>query len=160
MFDFARFLWKHDPTFQQAIKRVIGYFLTDVEYYDPTHRAELKEEDIVSYRQVLEEQLNIKFALHQILQNYCLYGNVILSLLPPMERRLMCPNAKCRLIHPLAVVTSAENRGMFNFKYHAKGVRFEATCPTCNARGDWEAFDVPANYRKNVCLTIYNPYPL
>ena len=38
------------PTFQQAIKRVIGYFLTDLEFFDPTHKAELKEEDIISYR--------------------------------------------------------------------------------------------------------------
>ena len=48
MLNFARFLWKHDPTFQQGLKRVIGYFLTDLEFYDPTHKAELKEEDIVS----------------------------------------------------------------------------------------------------------------
>jgi len=47
MFNFARFLWKHDPTFQQAIKRVVGYFLTDLEFFDPTHKAELKEEDSV-----------------------------------------------------------------------------------------------------------------
>ena len=48
MFDFSRFLWKHDPTFQQAIKRVVSYFLTDLEYFDPTHKAQLKEEDVNS----------------------------------------------------------------------------------------------------------------
>jgi len=121
MFDFARFLWKYDPTFQQAIKRVIGYFLTDLEFFDPTHKAELKEEDIISYRQLLEGKLDIKFTLHQVLQNYCLYGNVIMSLLPPMERRLSCP--KCKIVHPLSVVMSEENP-QFKFKYHAKGVRF------------------------------------
>jgi len=108
MFDFARFLWKYDSTFQQAIKRVIGYFLTDLEFYDPTHKAELKEEDIVSYRQVLEGKLDLKFALTQILQNFCLYGNAIISLLPPIERRLVCPNPKCRIVHPLSVITSME----------------------------------------------------
>jgi len=157
MFDFARFLWKHDPTFQQAIKRVIGYFLTDIEYFDPTDKAELKEEDIASYKQVLEGKLDIKFALYQLLQTYCLYGNVIVALLPPMERRLVCPNPKCKIIHPLSVVTSAENDA-FRFKYTAKDVRFEATCLTCNTRGRWGVFDVPANYRKSISLTVFNPY--
>ena len=72
MFDFARFLWRHDPTFQQGIKRVVGYFLTDLEFYDPTHQAALHAEDIASYRQVLEDRLNIKSFLSQILQNLCL----------------------------------------------------------------------------------------
>jgi hypothetical protein len=155
MFDFARFLWKHDPTFQQAVRRVIGYFLTDLEFYDPTHKAELKDEDINSYRQVLEERLNIKFALNQLLQTYFLYDNVIISLLPPIERRVQCPN--CGMIHPLSVVVAEEN-SEFRFKYHAKGVRFEITCQRCNNRGDWNAFDVLADYRRNVCLTLYNPY--
>ena len=155
MFDFARFLWQHDPTFQQGVKRVIGYFLTDLEFYDPTHKAELKEEDINSYRQVLEGKLNIKYALNQILQNFCIYGNAIVSMLPPIERRLECPN--CKIIHPLSVVTSEEN-SEFRFKYHANKVRFEATCQRCNTRSDWNVFDVPADYRQNICLNIYNPY--
>jgi len=157
MLNFARFLWKHDPTFQQGLKRVIGYFLTDLEFYDPTHKAELKEEDIVSYRQILEGKLNIKFALSQILQNYCLYGNVIMSLLPPFERRLECPNPKCRMIHPLSVVASEDNPE-FKFKYHAKNVRFEATCQRCGNRGNWNVYDIPGDYRRNISLTLYSPY--
>ena len=45
MFDFGEMLWNFDPTLRQAMKRLIGYFLTDLEFYDPTHKAELKEED-------------------------------------------------------------------------------------------------------------------
>ena len=77
MFDFAKFLWKHDPTFQQGIKRVIGYFLTDFEFFDPTRKNELKDEDITSYRQVLDNKFNLKYTLSQVLQTYCLYGNAM-----------------------------------------------------------------------------------
>lgn len=156
MFDFARFLWKHDPTFQQGIKRVIGYFLTDIEFFDPTRKADLKTEDIAAYRQVLEDRFNLKFTLSQILQTYCIYGNVILSIIPPIERRLICP--KCRVIHPITVVTNEDNAEKFKFKYHPKGALFEATCPTCGTRGNWHVYDTTADYRRNVGLNIYNPY--
>jgi hypothetical protein len=155
MFDWAKFLWQHDPTFQQGIRRVVGYFLTDLEYYDPTHKAELESEDISSYRQLLEGKLNIRYALYQILTDYCLYGNVIISMLPPIERRLECP--ACRLIHPLSVLVSDENPE-FRFKYHPNGVRFEATCQRCKTRGDWGVYDVPGDYRKNLCINIYDNY--
>jgi hypothetical protein len=55
------------------------------------------------------------------------------------------------------VVTSEDNP-KFKFKYYAKGARFEATCQTCNNRGDWHVFDVASDYRKNLSLTVYNPY--
>jgi hypothetical protein len=155
MFDFGEMLWKYDPTYQQAIKRVIGYFITDIEFYDPTGEAKLKTEDINSYQEILRTQFRIKMVLRAALEEICVYGNALLSILPPLRRYLECPH--CGQIHPVAVVISPENKELYRFKYHAKNVRFEATCPMCRSRGVWAIRDVKADYRRKATIQVWNP---
>ena len=150
---FAHFLWKYDPTYQQAIQRVVSYFLTDIEFFDPTYQGTLKDEDIRGYRELLENQLNLKHVLQQLLLNYCVYGNVIVSLLPPLRRMLQCPS--CAMIHPIGVITSPENK-VFNFKYHVSSVRFEATCSVCGKRSFWRVSDVKDDFHRNARVSIYD----
>jgi len=154
-FDFAKFLWLNDPTFQQALLRVVSYFLTELEYYDPTHSGELTDDDINNYREVIEDQLDTLSTLKSVLSNLCVYGNVLVSMLPPIKRKLECPH--CHLIEPVEVVMSKDNPG-FKFKYHPEKVKFEATCPVCKKRSGWLVNDGKAEYRKNVKFQIWNPY--
>jgi hypothetical protein len=151
---FAHFLWKYDPTYQQAIHRVVGYFLTDLEFYDPTYEGNLKDEDIRNYRELLEDQLNLKETLKQVLLNYCVYGNVVVAMLPPLRRVLLCRS--CRQTHPIDVVTSPLNRKQFNFKYHTAKVQFEATCASCGNRGFWSVQDYKGDFRRNARISIYD----
>ena len=150
---FAHFLWKYDPTYQQAIQRVVGYFLTDFEFFDPTYQGSLKDEDLHSYREILENQLNLKTSLQQILLNYCVYGNAIVAMLPPLRRTLRCPT--CGIIHPIEVVTSPENT-RFKFKYHVNTVQFEATCSVCQSRGNWHVHDTKEDFRRHARVSIYD----
>jgi len=150
---FAHFLWKHDPLFQQAIHKIISYFLTELEYYDPTYQGELEDEDIRGYREVLEKQLNLKAVLHQVLLNFCVYGNVIVGLLPPLRRTLQCPS--CGIIHPIGVLTAPENTA-FKFKYHVRNVQFEATCSVCNSRGSWRVHDVKDDFIRQARISLYD----
>ena len=154
MMDFGLMLSKFDPTFRQGIRRVISYFLTDIEFFDPTHTAELKEEDINSYREVLHDQLRIKAVLRQALEELCFLGNSLMSILPPIQRRLQCP--KCKIVHPVGIVIAPDNPE-FKFKYHAKGVRFEATCQKCKHRGIWDVYNIKADFRRNVNVLFWNP---
>ncbi len=154
MFDFGEMLWIHDPTFRQAMKRLIGYFLTDIEFYDPKHSGELKEEDINNYREVLVDQLKIKAVIYAALCNLFANGNVLMSMLPPILRRMQCPT--CKTIHPVDVVASPDNPE-FRFKYHAQGMRFEATCRQCGYRGPWVVYNMKADYRRNVVVQFWNP---
>jgi hypothetical protein len=157
MFDFAEFLWNTDPTYRQAIKRVIGYFMTDIEFYDPTHTGNVGDEDINSYREVLVDRLNVREVLHQVMQEFCVYGNSIVSMLSPIERMLKCPT--CGLLVPADGIVSPDNPD-YQFKYYPKGVRFEAMCPACGNRGDWKIIDGKADYQRNVTCQIWNPREL
>ncbi len=154
MFDFGEMLWIHDPTYRQAMKRLIGYFLTDIEFFDPRHSGELKEEDINSYREVLTDQLKIKTVIYTALCNLFAHGNILMSMLPPILRRMQCPS--CKMIHPVDVVASPDNPE-FRFKYHAKDARFEAHCPRCGYRGTWTVYNMKADYRRNVVVQFWNP---
>jgi hypothetical protein len=156
MMDFGLMLWKFDPTWQRAMNRVVSYFLTDLEFYDPGHTGDLKEEDINSYREVLETDFRVRSFLQQAMLNYLVYGNLILSNLPPIRRRLQCRNPSCRLIQPLEVVVSPDNK-QYQFRYHAKGVRFHAKCPVCGYHGDWDVFDMKADYRQNSRIQMWEP---
>ena len=154
MFDFGEMLWTFDPTFRQAMKRLIGYFLTEIEFYDPKHSGDLKEEDINSYREVLLDQLKAKTVLYTALCNLFTSGNILMSMLPPILRRMQCP--KCKIIHPVDVAASPDNPE-FRFKYYAKGTRFEATCLQCGFRGAWVVYNMKADYRRNVIVQFWNP---
>jgi hypothetical protein len=155
MFDFGEMLWKFDPTYQQAIRRVIGYFITDIEFYDPTGEAKLKTEDINNYQEILRTQFRIKMVLRKALEEICVYGNALLSILPPIRRYLECP--ACGLIQPISVILSPENKDLYKFHYHTKGVRFEATCPQCRSRNSWTVRDVKADYQRNAIIQTWNP---
>jgi hypothetical protein len=155
LFDFAEFLDKFDPTFHQAIRRVIGYFLTDIEFYDPSHKGEVKQEDFNSYTEVLQQQLDIMSVISEVLTDLCVYGNSFIVMLSPIERSLKCPN--CGLIQPLDVVASPDNDDFYKFRYHYKGVRCEASCPKCRNRGYWDMSSGKADYRRNVRLVRFSP---
>jgi hypothetical protein len=155
MFDFGEMLWKYDPTYQQAVKRVIGYFITDIEFYDPTGEAKLKTEDINSYQEILRTQFRIKMVLRAALEEICVYGNALLSILPPIRRYLACPY--CGQIHPASLLLSPENKKIFALRYHAKGVKFEATCAQCGRRGVWIIRDIKADYRRQATIQLWHP---
>ena len=154
LMDFGEFLWKFDPTYQQATRRVVSYFLTKLDFFDPSSGGKIKDEDINSYKEFFETRLKIKEFLMDCCLNFCVYGNLMLSMFPPIERWCQCP--KCKIIHPASVILSPENPE-FKFKYHPKGVRFEATCQQCNTRGDWHVFSKKADFRENVKIQIWNP---
>ena len=154
MFDFGELMYKFDPTFRQGIRRVISYFMTEIEFYDPGHGGKLKEEDINSYREVLQNQLHVKTVLRAALDDLCFRGNCMMSMLPPILRRMQCPN--CKIIHPVDVVASPDNPE-FRFKYHTKNVRFEAHCLRCGYRGTWNIYNMKADYRRHVTVQFWNP---
>jgi hypothetical protein len=155
MFKFGEFLWKHDPTFQRALARVIGYFMTNIEFYDPSHTANIRDEDINNYREVLNDQLNIRSVLQAVLTDLCVLGNALVTMIPPIQRRLECPD--CHLILPANIVMSPDNP-KFQFKYKAKGVQFEATCPNCSYKGAWNMYTDAADFRRYACIQRFNPH--
>lgn len=154
MFDFGEMMWVFDPTYRQAMKRLIGYFLTEIEFFDPRHSGELKEEDINNYREVLIDQLQVKTVIHAALCNLFASGNVLMSMLPPILRRMQCP--ACKIIHPVDLVASPDNPE-FRFRYHTKNVRFEATCGQCGYRGTWRIYNMKADYRRHIVVQFWNP---
>ena len=154
MMDFGEMMYKFDPTFRQGIRRIISYFLTDIEFFDPSRSGRLKEEDINNYREVLLNQVKAKVVIRGALEDLCFRGNCMMSMLPPILRRLQCP--QCKIIHPIDIVTSPDNPE-FRFKYHTKNVRFEATCQRCGFRGPWHVYNMKADYRRNVTVQFWNP---
>ena len=154
LMEFGEMLWKFDPTYQQAVRRAISYFLTRLEFFDPSYVAKLKDEDINSYREVFDTRIRIKELLMEVCINFCVHGNAMLSLFPPIERWCQCTN--CKIIHPAHILMSPDNKE-FKFKYYPKGVRFEATCQRCNTRGTWHVFNRKGNFRKRIMVQVWNP---
>jgi hypothetical protein len=155
MFDFGEFLWKNDPTYKRAMERVIGYFMTPLEFYDPTHTASVRDEDVNNYREVIQEQLDIKKVMHKVLVDLAVFGNAIITMLPPLKRRLQCPG--CLNIHPVDAIMAPENKH-YNFKYIAKGAQFTAKCDSCGYHGAWQQYTDADDYRREVKLKVWNPH--
>src|SRR6185437_4112198 len=117
---------KNGP-FREALRRIVSYFLTDIEVVGED--VPLEEQD--KFKAYLTDQLDYRSVLNVGLTNYAVYGNDFSFLHQPFRRYLRCPGCKGGE-WPLSEVFTAQQ---FHFEW--ADYKFNATCPRCGYSGDW-----------------------
>lgn len=145
----SEYIWLINGTFRMAMKRVLSYFLTDIEISGEAGDSEKK-----NYKDKLNDDLGIMSFLSLVLEDRLAYGNSFISVLLPFRRYLICP--KTGNMYPLSVVY---NKPQFGFEFTGD-FEFVATCPETGWRGPWIVEDKPREEAEQVILKRWNVHEI
>lgn len=147
----SEYIFSMFGTYRMAMERVISYFITDVEILDTS------DDETEKWNAFLDETLDVKSIMHNMLRNKLCYGNSFCSVVRPFVRFLVCP--KCGYLSPLREVHSNHH---FQFAYHPgdPDKAFNATCPQCKRSGAWKVKDEDDDNEKKLKVKIWNPHEI
>jgi hypothetical protein len=107
-------LWHRNGTYAMASRRVVRYFLTQLEISD-AHDDEKKK-----WSSFLNDDLKVMVTAAYCGDDFMCYGNSFTSVYVPFRRFLRCKNKNCKLEQPLK-----------ELDYKFKAGKFEYMCPKC-----------------------------
>ncbi len=148
----CEFLLQANGVYREALRRIVSYFITDVEIVDDERRKVGKEERD-KYLDFLNDTLGIKDVLHQVAMDYLTYGNSFTSVMMPFRRALSCK--QCAFEAPIRKVY---NTPQFSFAW--QDFDFHATCPRCHYRGAWKHIDRRSGDSLDVKVKRWRPQEL
>lgn len=134
---YCEFVFNSNPMIREAARRVLSYFITDVEVRPRDVSKKLGQDEKDKYDAFLNETLDIKNVLHEVSLDYLCYGNSFTSLIVPFRRHLVCP--RCYLDVPLREMQA--NKEAWNFRWQMPN--FHATCQrgSCGYSGAFHRVD-------------------
>lgn len=138
--------------YREAIRRVISYFITDIEVLSQSGE-ELGHEEKSKYEDFLNDTIGIKSVLQTVALDYLTYGNSFTSLLVPFRRYLSCKG--CGLEAPLKKIY---NTPEFGFSW--SNYQFTANCPHCNYSGVWRHVDRRSGEQDQIRVKRWNPHEI
>lgn len=138
-FRWAEYLYTTMGTYRSAARKVVRYFLTDIDFGDSS------DQDIETYRKVLYDNLHIMTQLAEIGDEFSAYGNVFVSLILPFDRFLTCPF--CGTDYHCSTI---------DYKFDLKNLVFSGKCHKCHKNVDFKRKDVPSPEPKRVRLKRWN----
>jgi len=139
---YCEFIFHSNSMIREAARRVLSYFITDVEIRG-LNGKDLGDDERQKYVSFLAETLDIKTILHSVGLDFLCYGNSFTTLVVPFRRYLYCP--KCGLDVPLKNMI---NNPSFAFKWSMP--EFQAVCPKCKFTGNWKRVDRRTNEPEEV----------
>jgi len=139
---YCEFIFNSNSMIREAARRVISYFITDIEVKGIGDK-DIGDDERGKYESFLNETLDIRTILHSVCLDFLCYGNSFTTLVVPFRRYLSCP--KCHLDVPLKQVI---NNPSFSFKW--KMPDFSANCPKCKYTGIWKRTDRRTNEPEEV----------
>jgi hypothetical protein len=147
-------IMKNGP-YREALRRVLSYFITDIEISSPTGDVDkrLGVEEKQKYLDFLNDTLGIKSILHDVGLDFLTYGNSFTSLLVPFKRYLWCP--RCKLEAPLNKIY-----GNAAFAFQWSGFEFHATCPRCQYSGAWRHVDRRGSEKSGLLVKRWNVHQM
>ena len=113
----AEYLWGRIGAWRMAAKRVVRYFLTDLDL------TEGSEDELKKYDDFLNKTLSLTENLALMGDDFFSYGNSFVSMYIPFRRYLICP--KCYLQRPIDRVN-----------YQFRDLAFYGQCPKCKTTGE------------------------
>jgi len=151
----CEFILNKQGPYREALKRIISYFITDIEIVSPTGDSDKQvgREEKQKYLDFLNDTLGIQTILHSAALDYLGYGNSFTSLIVPFRRYLWCP--QCKLELPLKKVFHAEQ-----FRFQWTGFQFNATCPHCGYSGKWNHIDRRSGEKGELTVKRWSPHQL
>lgn len=138
-------------TYREALRRVLSYFITDIDVVSSDVGRQEKEQ----YLSFLHDELGIIDVLHSVGMDYLIYGNSFTSLMVPFRRYLVCPNRRCQLNVPFRRVYS---NPAFQFKW--EDYKFLAKCPRCHTSGEWIRIDHRSDGRDKLRIKRWSPHQI
>ena len=130
MFKYIKFTISTNELVNVAVEKLSSYPITDLAYYRSHEHAGKYAGDhdenlpyIAKWRDMLDNQLQLKSKLKAIGKSYYGYGNAFVSLYIPFMRMMHCH--KCKKDLPV--------KGL-DYKYLPEVRKFEAVCQVCGAK--------------------------
>lgn len=140
-FSWSEYLLMVMAPFMSVVKRVVSYFLTEVDITSDSDDTSEKYEDM------LENRIHIMQQLMSIGIDYFAYGNSFVSVYFPFNRFLICP--KCGVWY---------HSKTLDWKFDSARAEFSCECPKCGYKGRMEARDLPdVGNKDGVRLVRWNP---
>ncbi len=144
----CEFVFMNQGTYREAARRMVTYFITDVELQDAS------DDTKTSWKKFLDETLDIKNFLHIVGLDATCYGNSFISVIPTYVRYMLCP--RCRTIEkPFRQLV---NEPIFKFRWH--NFEFCADCPKCSYSGPWRHYERPSGEHNGFRLKRWNPHDI
>lgn len=144
----AEFIFLSHGTYREACRRVVTYFITDLELESENGDNQLR------WRKLLEDQLDYRSFLNITGLDLACYGVSFTSVVPIYVRHLSCK--KCHAIERpfLKIVDDPQ----FNFRW--SDYAFCASCPLCGYSGPWQVIDRQAAEHSGFKLRRWSPHDI
>jgi hypothetical protein len=107
-------LWHRNGTYAMASRRVVRYFLTQLEITDAS------EDEKKKWDEFLNDDLKVMVTAAYCGDDFMCYGNSFTSIYVPFRRFLRCKSKSCKIEQPLK-----------ELDYKFKAGKFEYKCPKC-----------------------------
>jgi hypothetical protein len=150
----CQFIVSVNNTYESAIRRVLSYFLTDVEIAAKNKAADGKddigEDEKSKYLEFLNDVLGIRSVLMDVGMDYLVYGNSWTSVLLPFRRHLLCK--RCGRDMPIRVAYEDSA-----YKLEWADYKFIITCPRCKTRGEATRVDRRSSEPERVRIKRWSP---
>jgi hypothetical protein len=145
----CEFLMSKMGVYREAMRRIVSYFITDLEV--TAQDASRDEKD--KFRDFLEQTIDYKSVLNYVATDYATYGNSFTSLVIPFRRYLSCP--RCYTEWPLRKVYNTPE-----FKFQWQDFDFHAQCPNseCNYNGAWHHIDRRSGEEADIHVKRWDPH--
>ena len=140
IFEWAEYLYMTFGTFRQVSRKVVRYFLTEVNLEGES------EDERESYKNFLDQDLHLQTRLAEIGDDYMVYGNVFVSIFFPFDRFLICP--RCRTHYRIDTM---------RYKFNLGRLTFVSRCEKCRFSGEFQREDRRSPDRSRVRLLRWNP---
>lgn len=127
VWDYCFFLFHMNGSFRQAVRRVVSYFLTDVEF---TGENTGDDKEQRKFKEILVDQIDIFGVLFKAGMEYGCYGNSFLRRYFPFERVIIDKRSGHTKEYALSML---EQLGPV--KYNYKEMLYEVADPTDNPKG-------------------------
>jgi hypothetical protein len=127
-----------DPLIGSVVYKVAEYPITDFIYNSEDEHVRKKWKD------VLEENLNIKPFLIEIGLDFFTFGNAFISINLPFKRLIKCPNCK-------------HQEDIKEVKYRFKSWEFHYKCPNCKEEVIGKTKDVPVKSPQDINFIRWDP---
>lgn len=146
----CEYIFMANGTYREASKRMLSYFVTDLEIGGEGLGDDQKKQ----WKTFYEEKIDYRNLLNIAGLDLQCYGNGFYSVMPCFKRYLTCP--KCYLEAPLRKVY---NEKAFAFQW--SDYKFHATCPRCKESGNWKHTDRRATSQDgDFIIKRWNPHEM
>lgn len=153
----CEFLLVKNGPYREAIRRVIAYFITDVEIISPQGDDDdrVGREEKQKYLNFLNDTVGIKDILSQVALDYLGYGNSFTSLIVPFRRYLACKGRNCGFEAPLRKIAAHSK-----YRFRWSNFQFNAACPHCGYDGPWRHIDRRSGEKGDVKVKRWSPHEM